>query len=145
LKHQPLTPTADAAVQYVRNALECNGWRVDVRATRARVNIDLSHDLTTPTVIGFAHDSSDHLEFVKQALNDHEFILIAQRPSKVVHAPLIARLREVAQANQWSEAVLVVIAEVLGSQGVLSRDEAQWLKRAGATWSGKRVSVAHSG
>lgn len=129
-----LRDSSNAAVFRIRRALEPHGWSVDVEHSAGRVYLTVDHCLSTPYGLGFANDGSDHTDFISDFLLAPEFSFVERRPEEISHASLLKKIRQAGQANLWDSSVIVVLARVLRSEGLLTRVEADWLSTAGPAW-----------
>jgi hypothetical protein len=122
-------------IEEAHRLLTPNGWNIQLVSAETEFALELSHELTTPTVLGFLRSGGDNLQSLRRMVERREFGTIERRPADTPHAPLIRAFRESAGANGWDPSVLAIVARVLATHGLLTESEAEWLAEAGAAWS----------
>ena len=121
-------------IDELRTRLGEQGWRIELDIEGSRVRVTFHHDLTTPLTLSLVNGKSSLDDLMLEDFNASEFAIIAKAPPVLEHAPLLKAVREAATSHSWDNEIVVVIALILRSHGVINNDEAKWLENAGHLW-----------
>lgn len=136
----PLLPVAEEVAALFRGRLEAEGWTVEVETNprvRGRVNVKLEHPLV-PSVHQFGANSPQMTvertrTFLTSCFERHyQFEVVRGAPVRRERQDLVRRLRGIGTvrvSHDIGEAIISV-GYALFEEGILLREEADWLAEA---------------
>jgi len=115
--------------------LSANGWKVEagVGEHAPRFWVSFWHPLSSDASVSFDSEK-DWRRSLERLLQRPEFKIIESAPREIPHTRLIRAIRQNAKGFEWPPSVVERLALILGGEGVLTPDEANWLDKAGPAW-----------
>jgi hypothetical protein len=125
----------EQTTQTIAARLAEHGWTVALNSVKPpRFSISFEHPLTSDVILSLDSTTDSLQSNVERFLNRREFATVRAAPSEIPHAGLLRAIRENAKGLEWPPSVIERLALILGANGALTGDEAEWLETAGAAW-----------
>lgn len=121
----------EASLDFLRSALERQGWEVSGKVTTGGLSFDLRHPLLEyGYTIPRTKWSSIEVVLEQFVTRDEELARVRKGPQSPTHANLVRGLRNAAANYQWTAETVDQLASSLVELGALDEDEADWLHGA---------------